>query len=51
VLYERLRELSEAGLVDRDGDAWALTPLGAALGESLEPLDAWARRWARAQAR
>ena len=47
VLYERLRELAAAGLVARDDDgAYALTPLGSALGTALEPLDAWARRWA-----
>ena len=52
VLYERLRELTAAGLVDRDdqGD-YVLTPLGAALGTAIEPLDDWARRWAQQQAR
>ncbi len=47
VLYDRLRELEEAGLVRRVDDGWALTRLGADLGEALAPLDAWARRWAR----
>lgn len=48
VLYSRLRELEEAGLVrQRDGD-WELSRLGADLGGSLAPLDAWARRWADA---
>jgi DNA-binding HxlR family transcriptional regulator len=48
VLYERLGELSEAGLVTRDDDgAYALTELGSSLGEALGPLDAWARRWAK----
>jgi len=47
VLYERLGELTDAGLVTRDDDgAYALTELGASLGEALAPLDAWARRWA-----
>jgi len=48
VLYERLRELVGAGLIDRDdrGD-YRLTDLGADLGVALAPLDAWARRWAR----
>lgn len=46
VLYERLRDLAEAGLVTRDGDGdYELTPLGRDLGASLQPLDAWARRW------
>jgi DNA-binding HxlR family transcriptional regulator len=47
VLYERLRELQDAGLVQRDGQQWELTPLGADLGAALGPLDAWSRRWAR----
>ena len=47
VLYQRLRELQEAGLVRRDpDDAYDLTPIGSSLGEALEPLDTWARRWA-----
>jgi DNA-binding HxlR family transcriptional regulator len=50
VLYDRLRELSSAGLIERDaGGAYRLTDLGADLGTALEPLDAWARRWARAE--
>src|SRR4051812_4848645 len=49
VLYERLRELQEAGLVERDGQQWALTTLGADLGAALAPLEAWSRRWARAR--
>ena len=49
VLYDRLREVTAAGLVDRDGDgAYRLTDLGADLGTALAPLDAWARRWQRA---
>ena len=48
VLYERLRELTEARLVRQDGtDAYLLTDLGASLGAALEPLDAWATKWAR----
>jgi len=47
VLYERLGELTDAGLVTRDPDGdYTLTELGASLGEALRPLDAWARRWA-----
>ena len=48
VLYERLRELTDAGLVTRDdaGD-YLLTDLGASLGSAIEPLDAWAERWAQ----
>ncbi|HEX2577220.1 MAG TPA: helix-turn-helix domain-containing protein [Aquihabitans sp.] len=47
VLYDRLRELEAAALVQRQDDGWVLTRLGADLGEALDPLDAWARRWAR----
>ena len=48
VLYDRLRELAAAGLIDRDAEgAYQLTVLGADLGAALAPLDAWARRWAR----
>lgn len=48
VLYDRLRELTAAGLVDRDATgAYRLTPLGADLGAALAPLDAWAQRWQR----
>lgn len=47
VLYERLRELLEAGLLRRDpDDRYELTTLGASLAEAIAPLDRWARRWA-----
>ena len=47
VLYERLRELADAGLVERGADeAYVLTPIGASLGTALDPLDGWSRRWA-----
>jgi DNA-binding HxlR family transcriptional regulator len=49
VLYDRLRELTAASLVDRDPQgAYRLTALGGELGAALAPLDQWARRWARA---
>jgi DNA-binding HxlR family transcriptional regulator len=48
VLYERLGELTTAGLVTRDADGrYALTDMGSALADALAPLDAWARKWAR----
>ena len=50
VLYERLGELTAAGLVAKDDSAYALTDIGRALADALVPLDAWARRWARTQA-
>ena len=48
VLYERLGDLGEAGLITKDeaGD-YMLTVLGAELGRALEPLDQWSRQWAR----
>jgi DNA-binding HxlR family transcriptional regulator len=46
VLYERLDELTAAGLLARNEvGAYLLTGLGAALAPALESLDAWARRW------
>ena len=48
VLYERLGELGNAGLVTRTEDgSYALTEYGDALGDALGPLDVWARAWAR----
>jgi DNA-binding HxlR family transcriptional regulator len=47
VLYERLGELTGAGLVvQRDDQSYELTEIGRSLGEALAPLDQWARRWA-----
>jgi DNA-binding HxlR family transcriptional regulator len=46
VLYERLRELTDARLVEKVEDGYALTQIGQELGAALEPLDRWARRWA-----
>lgn len=49
VLYERLRDLTDAALVvQTDSGDYALTKLGRELGDSLQPLDAWARRWSKA---
>lgn len=49
VLYERLRELTGAGLLTRDEPgAYLLTGLGVDLSAALAPLDAWARKWAAA---
>jgi DNA-binding HxlR family transcriptional regulator len=49
VLYERLRDLTDAGLVSSDDDGYRLTSLGAQLGTALEPLDAWATHWAKSR--
>lgn len=48
VLYQRLTELSDAGLVERDPDErYLLSNLGRSLGQAIEPLDQWAKAWAR----
>ncbi len=49
VLYERLRELTDADLVTNGEDGYRLTPLGTQLGAALEPLDVWATRWAKSR--
>jgi len=50
VLNTRLRELRDAGLVERVDEGYALTRLGRQLILALAPLDAWSRRWSRALA-
>ena len=50
VLYERLADLLDAGLVTKCTDSrYTLTAIGSELGTALAPLDAWARRWAGEQ--
>src|ERR1700730_2695006 len=47
VLYDRLGELTDAGLIaQREDQCYELSEVGRALGEALGPLDQWARRWA-----
>jgi DNA-binding HxlR family transcriptional regulator len=49
VFYERLRDLIDAALVVQiESGEYELTKLGQDLGDSLQPLDAWARRWSKA---
>jgi DNA-binding HxlR family transcriptional regulator len=51
VLYQRLRDLTEAGLITQGDDGrYGLTRWGDSLGDALDPLDAWSRRWARTAA-
>jgi DNA-binding HxlR family transcriptional regulator len=46
VLYERLDELTAAGLLARDeAGAYLLADIGTQLAPALESLDAWAKRW------
>lgn len=46
VLYDRLGELSSAGLIGQDETgAYALTEQGQSLDSALRPLDAWSQKW------
>lgn len=48
VMYERLTELTTAGLIEQGDDRrYALTGLGASLGTAIDPLAQWAQQWAR----
>ena len=49
VLTDRLRGLTQAGVVARDENGYVLTARGRELLELLLPLDAWARKWARSK--
>ena len=51
LLNTRLKELREAGLVEHLGDGYQLTASGRELLSALQPLSAWAPRWAAKQAR
>ncbi|WP_068188562.1 helix-turn-helix domain-containing protein [Mycobacterium sp. UM_CSW] len=47
VLYDRLGELTDAGLVvQRDDQSYELSEAGRSLGKALTPLERWAARWA-----
>jgi DNA-binding HxlR family transcriptional regulator len=46
VLYERLRELGEAQLVEKDETGhYRLTAIGSELGVAIQPLINWSDRW------
>jgi DNA-binding HxlR family transcriptional regulator len=45
VLSQRLRELVEAGIVERRANAYALTAQGRELAALLLPLSRWADKW------
>jgi DNA-binding HxlR family transcriptional regulator len=47
VLNQRLKELRDSGLLELTEEGYQLTRHGASLLETLEPLDAWAKRWAK----
>jgi DNA-binding HxlR family transcriptional regulator len=48
VLYRRIGELDDAGLIDRLSDgSYALTSQGQELSEAISPLNRWSEKWAR----
>jgi len=47
VLNSRLRELREAGLIERTDAGYGLTAIGHEMGAALGSLESWSRRWAR----
>ena len=48
VLYERLGELTTAGLIAQDSaNNYMLTEHGESLRKAIRPLDAWSERWAK----
>jgi DNA-binding HxlR family transcriptional regulator len=50
VLYQRLGELTQSGLVEQDDtDHYQLTQIGTALRTAIAPLDTWAHTWATHQ--
>ena len=48
VLNQRLAELRDAGLIESGEGGYHLTKQGLQLKKALDPLDQWAKRWARA---
>jgi DNA-binding HxlR family transcriptional regulator len=47
VLNQRLGELRDVGIAELAGEGFQLTDEGRRLLEAFQPLDAWAKRWAR----
>jgi DNA-binding HxlR family transcriptional regulator len=45
ILNARLKDLQEAGLVERTLDGYTLTALGHELFALIEPLDQWSLKW------
>jgi DNA-binding HxlR family transcriptional regulator len=50
VLNTRLKELREASLVEHLGEGYQLSASGSELLAALQPLSAWAQRWAAKRA-
>ena len=51
LLNTRLKELREAGLVQHLGEGYQLSSSGGELLAALQPLSAWAQRWAARRSR
>jgi DNA-binding HxlR family transcriptional regulator len=48
VLYRRIRDLEEAGLIQRQTDGtYAMTSLGRELSDAMSPLSQWSQKWAQ----
>jgi DNA-binding HxlR family transcriptional regulator len=47
ILNARIKDLQEAGLVERTLNGYALTPLGRELFTLIEPLDAYSVKWGK----
>lgn len=47
ILCTRLKDLTEANIVERTLDGYRLTELGRGLFAILEPFQGWARGWAK----
>ena len=47
-LNARLKELRELQLVDHTDDGFGYTPLGTELGQQLEDLNGWSKKWDKA---
>ncbi len=48
LLNRRLKELRDAGLVDLSPEGYHWTDLGRTFGVAIQPLSAWAEKWADA---
>lgn len=51
LLNTRLKELREAGVVQHLGEGYQLSAVGSELLAALQPLSAWAQRWAAKRTR
>ncbi len=47
ILSSRIKDLTEARLIERTVDGYQLTPLGMDLFNILKPLEDWAADWAK----